>query len=552
MLVSLRIQNVVLIDHLTIDFKEGLCALTGETGAGKSILLDSLGLVLGARAETGLMRKGAEHANVSAEFDVPLDHISKQILERSDLAWAPNLILRRTLNGDGRSRAYINDQLVSIGLLKEIGDSLVEIHGQFDTQGLLNAATHRSMLDEYAGIKDFLESLEILWSQWQSQIQNLNALQNASKVSKAEEEYLRTALDDLIALSPQAGEEENLSALRDRLIHREQVLEALNASYNILNGESDPVRSAWAIMDRVSVKLGAQGDEITNALSRATAEIQEVLSLISAISLDLEESEHDLISIDDRLFALRAQARKHACSVDDLSLKIQELECQLGSIENADTLILEAEKKVENARKIYIEEAERISTLRRKAGTKLDKSVAKELSPLKLEKARFLTSLGTLEEKDWGAQGLDRVRFLVSTNPGAEPGALNKIASGGEMSRFMLALKVVMAEVGTAGTLIFDEVDAGVGGAVADAVGERLAQLAKGRQILVVTHAPQVAARAAHHYIVQKGGKKEVTTNIVPLTSRKERCEEIARMLAGAVVTNEARAAAEKLMETGT
>lgn len=549
MLVSLRIQNVVLIDQVTIEFEAGLCALTGETGAGKSILLDSLGLVLGARAESGLVRRGAEQASVIAEFDVPPKHISQKILKKADLEWSQNLIVRRTLSADGRSRAFINDQPVSIGLLKEVGDSLVEIHGQFDTQGLLNPASHRGMLDEYAGIGD---ALERLWDIWRAQDAECGALKKAVKMSKAEQEYLRSALDDLEALSPQAGEEEMLAALRERLMHRESVLEALSGAYHVLNGENDPVRTAWAVVDRVASKLGPKGGEIVGALERATIEIQEAMSAMQALSSDLEESEHDLVSIDDRLFGLRAQARKHGCSVEELPAKIEVLAAQLGAIENADSALAAAEKKVLVARADYAAQAEKISAQRIKMAAKLDQLVAKELPPLKLDKARFVTSVEALDEKDWGPQGRDRVRFLVATNPGAEPGPLAKIASGGEMSRFMLALKVVMAEVGSAGSLIFDEVDAGIGGAVADAVGERLARLARERQVLVVTHAPQVAARAAHHYVVHKNGAKEVTTTVVSLGSRKDRCEEIARMLAGAVVTNEARAAAEKLLETGT
>lgn len=549
MLASLRIQNVVLIDQVTIDFKGGLCALTGETGAGKSILLDSLGLALGARAESGLVRKGADQASVSASFDVPANHVSKTILKNADLAWDQNLIIRRTLTTDGRSRAFINDQPVSIGLLKEVGDSLVEIHGQFDTQGLLNPATHRAMLDDYAGVDDTLENA---WASWQQKEQAVQDLKLAASASKAEEEYLRTAVEDLEALSPQAGEEQTLAGLRERLMHREQVLEALSAADQILSGDNDPVRAAWAVLDKVSAKLGEEAKDVIGALERANAEMQEAVSAIQTLSADLSESEHDLQSIDDRLYGLRAQARKHQCAVDELPAKQEELTAKLNAIEHADDLMEDAIKAAEKARGIYIAQAEKVSAQRTKAASKLDSLVAKELPPLKLEKAKFFTSIEKLQESEWGAGGFDRVRFLVATNPGANPGPLNKIASGGEMSRFMLALKVVMAEVGSAGSLIFDEVDAGIGGAVADAVGERLAKLAKGKQVLVVTHAPQVAARAGHHFIVQKAGTKDVKTNVLKLSSRTERCEEIARMLAGAVITKEARAAAGKLLETGT
>lgn len=549
MLTTLRIQNVVLIDQVMIEFQGGLCALTGETGAGKSILLDSLGLALGARAESSLVRKGADQASVTASFDLPKNHISKKILKAAELEWDQTLIIRRTLSSDGRSKAFINDQPVSVALLREVGESLVEIHGQFDTQGLLNPSTHRAMLDDYAGIGD-----EVLnaWEALDAAREKLENLKNAAASSKIEEEYLRASVEDLENIDPQTGEEESLASLRERLMHREQVLEALNNAYNILNSEDDPVRSAWAALDKIAGKLGEAGSAAIGALERANAEMIEAVSAIEALSADLSESEHDLQSIDDRLFGLRAQARKHHCAVDDLPKKLEELKERLSAIDHADEYIAKAEKAVKEARAAYIAQAEKISVLRSKAATKLDALVAKELPPLKLDKARFVTSIEKLPEEAWNANGFDRVRFLVATNPGAEPGPLNKIASGGEMSRFMLALKVVMAEVGDAETLIFDEVDAGIGGAVADAVGERLARLAKGKQILVVTHAPQVAARAAHHYIVKKDGAKEVTTNVVPLGSRADRCEEIARMLAGAIVTEEARAAAGKLLETGT
>jgi DNA repair protein RecN (Recombination protein N) len=548
MLASLSIQNVVLIDRLTIEFREGLCALTGETGAGKSILLDALGLALGGRAESGLVRKGEEAAQVTAEFHVPKNHPSQAALKNSGLEASLDLILRRSVSADGRSRAFINDQPVSIGLLKQIGETLVEIHGQFETQGLLDPSTHGELLDEYAGI----QSLEPLWTAWQSESRALETLRSNAQQSRSDEEYLRQALEDLDELSPQPGEENNLASLRERLMNREQVLAALNAAHDALNTENDPVRKAAAALVRANAKMAGGADAAIAALDRAAAEIEEAASLIQSLSIDLQESEHDLESIDERLHALRQQARKHYCAVDDLAAMRETLAAKLNLIEHADEALGAQMKKVEQARKSYIARAEKDSAQRHLAAVKLDKLVAKELAPLKLDKARFVTSIKPLDEKDWGPGGSDRVRFLVATNPGTEPGALNKIASGGEMARFMLALKVVMAETGAAETLIFDEVDTGIGGAVADAVGERLARLSKKRQILVVTHAPQVAARAATHYIVKKDGVKNVRTNVVALPDLKSRREEIARMLSGAKVTDEARRAADKLLETGT
>ncbi len=556
MLVSLNIQNVVLIARLTIEFRDGLCALTGETGAGKSILLDALGLALGARSESALVRKGAEQASVTAEFHIEdKAHPFYSILHNANigggesLECADTLILRRSVSADGRSRAFINDQPVSVGLLRQIGETLVEIHGQFETQGLLNPATHRQMLDEYAGTG---ESLPPLFESWKIKEKELDDLQASSSKARAEEEYLRQALEDLDGLDPKAGEEEELAGLRERLMHREQVMEGLNSAYQTLNGENDPVRTAWATLERIADKAGARAQESVQALERASAEIQEALSCIQGLSEELQGGAHDLESIDERLFALRAQARKHECSVEELQEIREKLARQLDMIEHSDEVLAQAVKGVQQAKKAYEEEAVSVSAARKKAAQKLDSLVAKELPPLKLEKARFVTQIEPLEESAWGPHGMDEVRFLVATNPGAEPGPLNKIASGGEMARFMLALKVVMAEVGAAGSLVFDEVDTGIGGSTAHAVGERLARLAGSRQVLIVTHAPQVAARADHHWIVRKDGVEEVKTNIVSLDSAQERREEIARMLSGASITEEARAAADKLLETGT
>jgi len=548
MLSHLRIQNVVLIEKLDIAFQNGLCTLTGETGAGKSILLDSLGLATGARADSGLVRKGTDQASVTATFDVPIDHIAKSILEEQGLEFDQTLMLRRTLKSDGKSRAYINDQPVSAGLLKTIGQSVLEIHGQFDTQGLLNPKTHRKLLDDYAQIDN---ALETYWNAWRAAEKELKALRDSANASAEQEEYLRTSLEDLDALEPIAGEEKSLSDLRESLMHRESVLEALNNAYHVLSGENDPVREAWAALDRVADKMGEGAAQAIGALDRASAEIQEALSAIQTISSDLEHSEHNLETIDDRLFGLRAQARKHACEVDDLADMRETLAAQLNAIEHADDILEEAAQKAQKAKDGYHQKALKISKARETAAKKMDSLVANELTPLKLERAKFVTNIESLEEAEWTKHGIDHVRFLVATNPGSDPGPLNKIASGGEMSRFMLALKVVMAEVGAAGALVFDEVDAGIGGGTADAVGERLAQLAHTKQVLVVTHSPQVAARGSHHYIVAKQGDETVTTSVIPLENDQKRREEIARMLAGAEITTEARAAADKLLEIG-
>lgn len=552
MLLSLSIQNVVLIEALSVEFSGGLCTLTGETGAGKSILLDSLGLALGMRADTGLVRKGAPQAQVSAEFSVQSDHPAFDVLREASMTLGGSetaLILRRSISAEGRSRAFINDQPVSVSLLREVGEALVEIHGQFETQGLLSPASHLRILDEYA--QDG-ESLPRLFAVWTERKDTCARLREDVVRARTEEAYLRQALEDLDALGPEEGEEETLSGLRERLMHREQVLEALNTAYHILSGEHDPVRGAWSALERIADKAGEGLDIALGALERASVEMQEALAAIQSFSNDLEESEYNLETIDERLHALRAQARKHGCTVEELRSVREGLAVRLNRIEHGDEILEAAVKAEAEARKAYEAEAQRVSIVRREAAQALDKRVAEELPPLKLGKARFETHVETLSEEEWGPHGLDRVRFLVATNPGAEAGPLHKIASGGEMARFMLALKVVMAETGSAGVLVFDEVDSGIGGATADAVGERLARLAASKQVLVVTHSPQVAARAAHHYIVHKDGDAELRTGVRALSSRQERCEEIARMLSGADITAEARAAAGKLLETGT
>jgi len=545
-LLSMTIKNVVLIDQLTVTFNDGFCALTGETGAGKSILLDSLGLALGGRSESGLVRHGTEQAQVSAVFHVPLSHPVHALLSEQGIDSEETLILRRIVKADGGSRAFLNDQPVSAGLLRQTGELLVEIHGQFETQGLLDPKSHRALLDDYAGIKtkDILQR----WQDWRTAQQDLDTAQQTMEKARAEENYLQQALEDLDGLSLKEGEEDTLAALRERLMKRDQTIQSLNLVYETLTEVETMIGTAGRHLE----KIGDDGQELLAGLDRSHAEMQEVISGIRNFSSELEENEYSLEDIDERLFTLRGQARKHGCTVDGLFRKREELARQLGMIEAQDDLLATLTKNVESTRATYIKIAQDTSEKRQKAARKLDSLVAKELPPLKLEKAQFITQLEKMEEKDWGGHGMDSVRFLVSTNPGSAPGSLHKIASGGEMARFMLALKVVLAEIGTAGSLVFDEVDSGIGGATASAVGERLARLAQSKQILVVTHAPQVAACAAHHWIVLKDGTKNITTRVIALEKPEDRREEIARMLAGAEISPAARAAADQLLETGT
>ena len=544
-LLRLTIDNIVLIDHLDLDFHGGLGVLTGETGAGKSILLDSLGLALGERSDSGLVRQGTDQASVVAEFDVPAGHAIYDFLREHDVSYEDGeaLILRRSLTADGRSRAFVNDRAVSVSLLKQVGSYCVEIHGQFATQGLLDPSSHGGMLDEYAGVG---ETLAGFWDVYREARERLEQSREEIKASRAEEDYLRGSIEDLDRLEPRAGEETELATVREQLMNREKVMEALQQAYQALNGESDPVSLASGVLERA----GYAG-EITEALGSAAAEIEEARGALQRELADLTHEERSLEEIDERLYALRGQARKFGCAVDDLAEVRDDLARKLNAIEHAEDVLANHIRAADEAFAAYKDEALTVRTTRQAAAAKLDADVVQELEPLKLGKARFVTMVDELPEEQWGANGMDRVRFLVATNPGQEPAPLQRIASGGEMARFMLALKVVMAQVGAAETLIFDEVDAGVGGSTADAIGERLAQLAGMHQVLVVTHAPQIAARAAGHYVVEKSGEDVVNTDIRFLDDETARQEEIARMLAGAEITEEARAAAGRLMAVG-
>ncbi len=550
-LAALTIRDVVLIERLALGFRKGLCVLTGETGAGKSILLDALGLALGARAESGLVRHGADQASVTAEFDLAGDHPAVAILKEQGLDAEERLVVRRTVSADGRSRAWVNDQAVGVGLLKRLGEELVEVHGQFDTHGLLNPQTHRAVLDAYAGLDAQAAQVAAAHRAWR-QVEEARA-NAAAEIARArsEEEYLRHAVTELDALAPRAGEEEELAETRAVLMHREKLVDAMNAAFAELSGERGVERalsSAIRTLSRIADKAGGSLDPVIAALDRAAAEAAEALSALQAASADIDMDPQALEKLEERLFALRAAARKHGVAVDGLSGLRKDMADRLLLIEDQGDLLTRLAREAEAARAAYRKSAEALGAARREAAGRLDAAVAGELPPLKLDKARFRTLVEPLGEAEWGPAGMDRIVFQVATNPGAPPGALNKIASGGELARFMLALKVVLAQTSTVGTLVFDEVDTGIGGAVAAAVGERLERLGHGLQVLVVTHSPQVAARGSTHLKVQKSVRGErVSTGVAELDG-DDRREEIARMLSGATVTAEARAAADSLI----
>jgi DNA repair protein RecN (Recombination protein N) len=552
MLVALSIRDVVLIERLGLSPRPGLCVLTGETGAGKSILLDSLGLALGARADSGLVRHGADQASVTAEFDLAPGHGAVDILREQGLDVEDTLVLRRVLTADGRSRAFVNDQAVGVGLLRRIGETLVEVHGQFETHGLLNAQTHRGVLDAYAGLALDAERVAAAWRAWrQVEAAREQAAADAAR-ARAEEEYLRHAVAELDALDPREGEEEELAQTRTVLMHREKVVEAMSAAHAELAGERGAERAvagAMRMLGRIADKAGGRLDPVVAALDRAGAELAEATAALEAASSDVDLDPRALEKLEERLFALRAAARKHQTDADTLPGLREDMGRRLALIEDQGGQLGQLARKAELTRAEYVGAAEALMGRRRDAAAGLDAAVAAELPPLKLDKARFSTQVERIaDEGGWGPDGIDRVQFQVATNPGSPPGPLNRIASGGELARFMLALKVVLAQVGTVPTLVFDEVDTGIGGAVADAVGERLARLGRDLQVLVVTHSPQVAARGAHHWRVQKAAQGDrVATTVVQL-SEEERREEIARMLSGASITQAARAAADSLI----
>jgi DNA repair protein RecN (Recombination protein N) len=556
MLNSLNIRDIVLVDSLDLRLAPGLCVLTGETGAGKSILLDALGLATGGRGERGLVRHGAAQGIVTAEFEIGPEHAAWGVLEEQGLAADRDqgiVILRRLLTDDGRSRAFVNDQPVSITLLSRLGEMLVEVHGQHDDRGLFNASGHRQLLDSFGGYNAERDAVRNSWASLQKVTADLAEARRTLAGVKADEDYIRHNLEELQALNPVSGEEGDLASERSLMMQGEKLAESLSEIQSSLAAEGGvdaTLRGAWRRLERMAGKLEGAADNALAVLERAAVETSEAMALLEELAARLVYDTAVLEALEERLFALRACARKHQVQADDLPAVRHDLEARLEALDQGegelDRLLAEEKELISTLGG----QVESLSLCRRAAAHKLDQLVNAELAPLKLEKARFQTRLDVLTFDQWGAEGGDRVEFEVSTNPGAPFGGLMKIASGGEVSRFILALKVVLSSEGSAATLVFDEVDRGVGGAVAAAVGERLARLALEAQVLVVTHSPQVAALGQHHWQITKeaGESNQVVTRVAPLGPEARR-EEIARMLAGAKTTDEARAAAGKLLE---
>jgi len=552
MLTRLSIRNIVLIEALDLTFGRGLGVLTGETGAGKSILLDALGLVLGNRADSGLVRGGTDKASVSASFEFAA--LPQGLAERLDDADievddGEPLIVRRQLRPDGKSKAFVNDQPVSVGLLREMAGFLVELHGQHDDRGLVNPRGHRTLLDRFAGVDG--AQLAAAWRAWRSADEALGEARLAVETAKADQDLLLAHLAELTALEPQAGEEARLAAARTDMQKGEKLSGDLEELRHLWEGSDSPLASlrvAARRLDRIAPEHPLLAEAL-GALDRAVIEAGEAEEKLQAAAEALVHDPAALDAAETRLFELRALARKHRCEVDELPELMRTMRGQLDSIEGSEAQLDALEAAAKEAGQRYRAEAQALHDRRVAAALRLDEAVARELAPLKLDAARFRTAVTPLPEDKWGAGGTDAVEFLIATNPGADFAPLTKIASGGELSRFILALKVALAEQGGAATVIFDEIDRGVGGAVASAIGERLARLSSDGQLLAVTHSPQVAARGRMHYMIAKSSDGTVTKTGVALLDEGGRQEEIARMLSGAEVTPEARAQADRLLE---
>ncbi len=561
MLTALSIRDIVLIERLDLRFDRGMTVLTGETGAGKSILLDALGLALGGRGDAALVRTGAERGVVTAAFDLEPDHAAIALLADADVDCDGELVVRRVQSADGRSRATINDQPASVGLLKRLGACLAEIHGQHDDRALLDPAMHRDLVDAFGELEGSRQKVADLWQTWKADETALN--DHAERLERAEEEraWLEHAVQELQALDPRHGEEEQLSTRRQLMMNSERYAEALDDVDKALAGDHTQQASLNAglrKLERRQADASGQLDGLIAALDRLVIEMNAAKVALDEARSTFVFDAREQTEIEERLFALRDMARKHRCQIEQLPDVASRLTTDLSNLQDGQGHLDELRAKAEASRAAYFADAEALSVARRAAAVELDAQVLQELAPLKLEKAIFVSDVET-GDSIAGPHGIDRLEFKVATNPGAAPGAIIKVASGGELSRFMLALKVVLAARCSAPTLIFDEIDTGIGGATADAMGQRLARLSGGLQVLAVTHSPQVAVRADSHMLITKmeevAGDAEADARLVTRVTQlqaESRREEVARMLSGAIVTEEARAQADRLMrDTG-
>lgn len=551
MLTALAIQHFVLIDNLSLSFDKGLSVFTGETGAGKSILLDALSLVLGARSEARFVQKGSEQTVVSATFTLPKTHPAFKLLDEQGLSHEDDLILRRTLTKDGKTKAFICDQPVSVGLLKSIGDTLVEIHGQFASYSLLNPATHLGTLDAYGKLQKQVQEVAKKWEKYQKARQEALDFEQELQKQLEEEDFLRADLDALDKLNPQDDEEEKLTQRRTELMNAEHIVENIQNACRLLGDEEQGV---LRLINKTENQL-LNADKITNGrFENELKSLTEAQDVLTDLSSDLEHTLNDLGDtselplIDDRLFALRDMARKYHISISELPAFRDEVRQKLATAEHGTQKLADLKKEVEQLRQEYALLAQTLSQERHKAADSLDKAVLKELPDLKLEKATFKTQVMDLALDEGSVNGLNQVLFTAATNKGSDLTPIHKCASGGELARFMLALKVNLAEDNQT-TLIFDEIDTGISGATAASVGERLARLAEKHQTLVITHSPQVAGFGKHHYLVQKADTENATLTSVHQLDKAGRLEEIARLVSGAIVTDKSREVAKELLK---
>ena len=553
MLAQLSIRDIVLIERLDLEFESGLSVLTGETGAGKSILLDSLSLALGGRGDGGLVRHGQDKGQVTAVFDVPMDHPARRILKENDIDDDGDLIFRRQQSADGRTKAFVNDQPVSVQLMRDAGALLVEIHGQHDDRALVDTHAHRLLLDAFAGVSVDALEVEASWKTWKDAERALKAQRQKVEAAEREADFLRSSVEELEKLAPEDGEEEDLAIRRTTMQKAERIAGDISEASEFLNGSQSPVPEIASLMRRLERKSHeAPGllEDVVSLLDSALNHLSDAQMEVEAALRKTEFDPRELERVEERLFALRAASRKYNVPVSGLPALAVKMIGDLADLDAGEERLGKMEKAAAEARVHFFALARALSDKRHNAAEALSDAVMAELPALKLERARFFAQVATDEEAA-SASGIDLVEFHVQTNPGTRPGPIMKVASGGELSRFLLALKVALADRGSAPTLVFDEIDTGVGGAVADAIGQRLKRLSEKVQVLSVTHAPQVAARAATHLLISKGPVGDGSGNIATRVARMDdsaRREEIARMLAGATVTEEARAAAKSLL----
>jgi DNA repair protein RecN (Recombination protein N) len=552
MLVHLSIRDIVLIERLDIEFQDGLSVLTGETGAGKSILLDALSLALGSRGDATLVREGAEQGQVIAAFSVTPNHPSRALLRDNGIDDDGDLILRRTQSADGRTRVFVNDQPASVALMKAIGSTLVELHGQHDERALVDPTSHCQLLDAFGGHIADVDHVGKCWRDWREAEGELSRHKDKVEAAQREAEFLRASVHELNELDPQPGEEEELAERRAFMMRAEKVADDIADAQEILNGAQSPVPSVAGLLRRLERKAESVPgifDDIIEALTGAVDALAMAQQTAERAALASEFDPHELETTEERLFALRAAARKHSVAVENLAALRDEMVANLADLDAGAERLLELERIVVEKKATYEQAASKLSGKRHLAALELRDAVEAELPALRLENASFIVAMAE-EPARPSENGIDTVEFYVRTNPGTKAGPIGKVASGGELSRFLLALKVALADRGSAPTLVFDEIDTGVGGAVADAIGQRLKRLASRVQVLSVTHAPQVAARAINHYLISKApkGPDRIATGVLQI-GEDERLEEIARMLSGETITIEARAAAGRLLQ---